>query len=192
MTTYQAHATFKFGDGRPGAAWPAANITAGLAGIKGLFTAFVLDSDIPALLRKGALETLQGRLDFARHTLTLGSNEKEWGGTLRPEQMSGVGLYVLSVADFPNPANSAPLFHWAPKTRETRLRDLMRNGGFRWAGGPLEPTRSVPNEFGPPQLFAACRATLRDAGNSEKTDPKKTIIGDAPRQRKLNAFWLTR
>ena len=53
-----------------------ADITVGVAGIKGVFTAFVLDSDIPALLSKGALETLQGRLDFARHTLTLGTNGK--------------------------------------------------------------------------------------------------------------------
>ena len=33
----------------------AADITAGAAGIKGKFAAFVLDSDIPALLSKGAL-----------------------------------------------------------------------------------------------------------------------------------------
>ena len=76
VSTYQAHATFKFGDGRTGEVCHAADITVGVAGIKGVFTAFVLDSDIPALLSKGALETLQGRLDFARHTLTLGTNGK--------------------------------------------------------------------------------------------------------------------
>ena len=67
-TTYQAHATFKFGDGRAGEVCRAADITVGVAGVKGVFTAFVLDSENPALLSKGALETLQGRLDFARHT----------------------------------------------------------------------------------------------------------------------------
>ena len=44
----------------------------GVAGVKGVFAAFVLDYDIPALLSKGALETLQGRLDFARHTSRVG------------------------------------------------------------------------------------------------------------------------
>ena len=72
MTTCQAHATFKFGDGRTGEVCRAADITVGAAGVKGVFAAFVLGSDIPALLSKGALGTLQGRLDFARHTSHVG------------------------------------------------------------------------------------------------------------------------
>ena len=52
---------FKFGDGRMGEVCHAADITVGVAGFKGAFTAFVLDSDIPALLSKGALESLRGR-----------------------------------------------------------------------------------------------------------------------------------
>ena len=74
VATYPAHATFKFGDGRTGEVCHAADITVGVAGIKGKFIAFVLDSDIPALLSKGALEPLQSCLDFARHTLTLGTH----------------------------------------------------------------------------------------------------------------------
>ena len=50
VSTYQAHATFKFGGGRTGEVCHAADITAGVAGVKGVFTAFVFDSDIPALL----------------------------------------------------------------------------------------------------------------------------------------------
>ena len=36
--------------------------------------------------------------------------------------------------------------------------------------------RAVPADFTPPQLFSACKAvTLRDAGISETSDPKKII-----------------
>ena len=49
VTTHPAHATFKFGDGRTGEVRHAADITVGVAGVKGKFAAFVLDSDIPAL-----------------------------------------------------------------------------------------------------------------------------------------------
>ena len=61
VDSYPAHAIFKFGDGRVGEVCHAADITVGVAGFKGTFTAFVLDSDIPALLSKGALESLRGR-----------------------------------------------------------------------------------------------------------------------------------
>ena len=73
----------KLGCGRTGGVCHAADITVGKDGIKGAITAFVLDSDIPALLSKGKLETLQGRLYFARHSLALGAN-----GKVVPLQMS--------------------------------------------------------------------------------------------------------
>ena len=72
VSTYPAPARFKFGDGRMGNVKFAADITVGIAGYKGTFTAFALVSDIPALLRNGALEDLRGRLDFPRDTLTPG------------------------------------------------------------------------------------------------------------------------
>ena len=53
-STYPAQVRFKFGDGRMGDVRHAADITAGAAGAKGNFTAFVLDAGSPALLRKGA------------------------------------------------------------------------------------------------------------------------------------------
>ena len=86
VASYPAHAMFKFGGGRIGEVCHAADITVGVAGFKGTFTAFVLDSDIPALLSKGALESLRGRLDFAQHTLTLGTK-----GKVIPLQMSDMG-----------------------------------------------------------------------------------------------------
>ena len=91
-----------FGGGRISEVCRAADITAGVAGVKGAITALVLDSDIPALLSKGALESLRGRLDFAQHTLTLGAT-----GKVIPLQMSDAGHYILSVADFPSRAHSA-------------------------------------------------------------------------------------
>ena len=95
VTTFPALATFKVGDGRTGEVCHAADITVGVAGIKGKFTAFVSDSDIPVALGKGALETPQGCLDFARHKLTLGIN-----GKVIPLEVSDVGHYISSVADF--------------------------------------------------------------------------------------------
>ena len=68
---YPSAARFKFGDGRIGEVQYAANITVGIAGRKGAFTAFVMDAEIPALLRKGALEALGAQLDFAKDTLLL-------------------------------------------------------------------------------------------------------------------------
>ena len=41
------------------------------AGRKGSFTAFVMDAEIPALLRMGALEAPGTQLDFAKDTLLL-------------------------------------------------------------------------------------------------------------------------
>ena len=96
VTTYPAQATLKFGNGRTGEVCHAVDITVGAAGIKGRSTAFVSDSDIPALRSTGALETLQGCLDFARHALTLGAN-----GKVIFLQVSEVGRYILSFAHFP-------------------------------------------------------------------------------------------
>ena len=171
-STYQAHATFKFGDGRTGEVCHAADIAVGVASIKGASTAFASDSDIPALLSKRALEASQGCLDFVRHAPTLGTN-----GKVIPLQMSEVGHFILSAADFSQPTYSASLFHFAAKTRERRLRYLMRNGGFRWVEEPQVPARSVSDKFTPPQLFSACMAAaLRDAGNAESSGPKKSIM----------------
>ena len=143
--------------------------------IKVKFTAFLLDSVIPALLSRGALEALQGCLDFVRHTLTLGAN-----GKVIPFQVSDVGHYIWSVADFPkmrggmhsSPSFAASLFHWAPKNRETYIMDLMKNGGVRWDEPGQVGATPVSGNFTPPKLHAAYRAVaLRDAGNSDLSSP---------------------
>ena len=92
VSPYPAQARFKFGDGRMGVARFAVDITADRAGAKGDFTAFVLDADIPALLRRGASEALGGQLEFPGDTLPLGfarggnSPGSEWYGTLYLER----------------------------------------------------------------------------------------------------------
>ena len=59
----------------------------GVAGNRGMFAAFALEADTPALLRKTAMEALGGQLDFftwfAEFTPTGGADtlEGESGGT---------------------------------------------------------------------------------------------------------------
>ena len=55
----------------------AADILVGIAGIKGEFTPSVLDADIPALLRKGAMEASGGQLEPPRDIWAL---QKRGGG----------------------------------------------------------------------------------------------------------------
>ena len=78
-------ARFKFGCGRVGEAKFAADIKVGIAGRRDPFTALVLEADIAALLRKGALEALGGHLDFLRDV---------------PLMVHEMGHYVLSVVAF--------------------------------------------------------------------------------------------
>ena len=116
--------------------------------------------------------SLRGRLDFAQHTLTLGAT-----GKVIPLKMSEMGHYILSVADFPSRAYSASVLHWAPLDEATQLTDSMRDGGFRWVDDPAPRSYSASAAFTTPQLFSACNAvTLRDAGNSELSDPNKVIM----------------
>ena len=53
VSTYPAQARLKFGDRRMGDLRLAADITAGIAGARGNFAAFVLDADIPAFAHRG-------------------------------------------------------------------------------------------------------------------------------------------
>ena len=170
VLTYPAQARFKFGDGRTGNVCFAADITEGTAGAKGALTAFALDADIPALLRKGALEALAGQLDFARNTLILGSR-----GIGIPHRVNAMGHYILSVDDFPaDPVTpgvgspfSASFSEWGPP----RKRPNLENGGT-WLSFTAEGLCS----FAPPRTFSACKAgTLGDARDGNRSDPKKII-----------------
>ena len=123
---YPSAARFKFGDGRIGEVQYAANITVGIAGRKGTFTAFVMDAEIPALLRKGALEALGAQLDFAKDTLLL-----ERHGICVPLGLNAMGHYIMSVAEFGRggtkrtrgPQFSASYFEWPLMDQRPDLSD---------------------------------------------------------------------
>ena len=143
-----------------------------MGGVTGTFAAYVLDSDILALLSKGALESLRGCLDFAQQTLALGKT-----GKVIPLPMSDMGHYILGVVDFPARVHSASLLQWTPLNRAARLMDLMRDGDFRWSEDPEPPTSPSALSFQTPQFFSACKAViLRDAGSGEISDPNKVIM----------------
>ena len=64
-------ARFKFGGGRIGEVKYAADTKVGFAGRRGVSTAFVLEADIPALLRAGAPGALGGQFDCERDISTI-------------------------------------------------------------------------------------------------------------------------
>ena len=80
----------KFGAGSVGEVMHAADIKAVVAGRRGAFAAFALEPDIPALLRKGALEALGGQLDSERGVLTIRKH-----GADVPLSVSEMGRFVL-------------------------------------------------------------------------------------------------
>ena len=69
VSTFPASARFRFGDGCLGEVRRGAGLPAGIAGGKRKFPALVLDSDIPTLLRRGAMGALGGQSDFPRDVL---------------------------------------------------------------------------------------------------------------------------
>ena len=71
VSTHPAWARYKIGDSHLGEVRVDADISVGTARRRGLFTAFVLEADIPALLCRGALGVPGGRLDFPRNIPTL-------------------------------------------------------------------------------------------------------------------------
>ena len=95
-----------FGDGRPGDVRIAAKITRREAGCAGTVAAFVLEADIPALLRKGALEAPVGNLDFSCDVLTL--------------RKQGVGL----------PLEVNPIRPYVPEIGPPKLGGGAKVGGF--------------------------------------------------------------
>ena len=68
VTAKPAQARFRLGDGRLGEGRQA-YIAAGVAGDKGVLTAFATEGGISALSRKGALEAPVGQLDCSRGLL---------------------------------------------------------------------------------------------------------------------------
>ena len=64
----------------------------GIVGRRGTLATFLAKADIPALLRKGALEPLEGKFDFIRNCLHVGNM-----GVQVLSNASVAGHYVLSV-----------------------------------------------------------------------------------------------
>ena len=88
VSTYPASARLKFGDGRLLEVRHAAYIPVGIAGNKGMFSAFALEADIPAVLRKGAYGAPCVQLDFSRDISTLRRK-----GVVIPLGVNRVGLF---------------------------------------------------------------------------------------------------
>ena len=102
--TCSSKATFRLGGRRLGEVRHAADIPVGIAGNKGKFAAFALNADIPALLRKGAMEALGGQLDFLRGSLVLRRQ-----GVEIPLAVNRAGHYILSVVELrKDPSGSLP------------------------------------------------------------------------------------
>ena len=95
VTTYPSQAGFCLGDGRHGQEHHAADFPVGVAGHRGMFTAFALEADIPALLRKGAMEAIGGQLDFLHGSFNLRRR-----GAQIPPRVNRAGRCILSEVDF--------------------------------------------------------------------------------------------
>ena len=171
----------------------AADIKVGVAGRRGAFTAFVLDADIPAVLREGALEALGGQLDFERDALSFRTH-----GMNDPLNANEMGHYVLRVVEFDKgpprwgrgPCLAASYFEWSFSGKRPRVSE----GGLHL---PLKESGRL--RYVPPKEFSACTAvTLGDARGDSIPDPKKfflrnyVLIGDVPQQAKLSARWRIR
>ena len=149
MSTYPSSTRYRFGGGLQGEARHAADIPVGAAESKAKFTACVPDADIPALLRKGALEKLGAQLDFPRDLLTLNNQ-----GVRIPLRLNRIGPYILSAVNFEKdpsrkargPAVSASYYEWVLTNR----RPNLSTGGLQlpYKGDGL-------SQFEPPRTFPA-------------------------------------
>ena len=165
-----AKARFSFGDGRLREVRHAADVPVGIAGNRGMFTAFALEAEIPALLREGVMEALGGKSNFLRGSLNLPRQ-----GAQKRLGVNRVGRYILSVVDFRKdpsrsasrcPEASASLFHLVQKCPDLSDRDLH-----------LPYTPDGLYRFETPPTFAASKAViLGDAEACRLTDPKKNVM----------------
>ena len=149
----------------------------GIAGCTGAFTAFALDDEIPALLRKSALEASGAQLDFETDVLSLMRH-----GAKVPLEVNGMGHYILSAVEFGKgppcsdrrPNLAASYFEWSFLDKRPDLSD----GGLH-----LPLVESGLLCFVLPKDFSACAAvTLGDARDNSISDPKKIIM-------KLHVNW---
>ena len=92
---FPAMASSKFGNGKLGQVFCAAGVPVAIAVRREMFCDFLVGAEIPALLREGALEAMDGGLDVSRKCLHLA----KWG-TDAPLRSNAPGCYVLNVATF--------------------------------------------------------------------------------------------
>ena len=160
---HPSSARFKFGDGRIGGVKHAADNRVGIAGCKGACAAFLLDAEIPAWLRKGALEALGAQLDFEKDTLSPLRH-----GVREPLRVNAEGQYIVRAVEFGRGPNvTASYFERSVVEKRPDLSD----GGLH-----LRLAESESIRFAPPREFPACTAvTLGDAQDDSISDPKKLI-----------------
>ena len=171
IMTYGALANLKFRDGRMDDVRYAADISADIAGAKDNFAAVALAADLPALLRKGALGALRGKLDFSWYSLTFGFRGWEfpswsmiWGATCRASRIL-MGVVAIE--------HATPVFRppWV-EVAFSRMRLNPACGGIRlpFAGDGM-------CSFTPSRTFSACKAaTLGAARDGALSDPKQIIM----------------
>ena len=140
---YSTSARFKFGGGRATEVKHAADIKVGIAWGEGAFAGFVLDSDIPALLRRGVLGSLGAQLDFERDILSIRTH-----GVNVPLNVNEMGRYVLSTVEFgKGPPYWARVPVWAASYSEwpiSEKRPDLSVGGLRLPLGESGLLRFVP------------------------------------------------
>ena len=146
-------------------------------GAWGALAAFVLDSDIPAFLRKGALEALGGQPGFERDILTIRNR-----GANAPLSMNEIGHYVLIAVEFGKvppcsdrgPNSAASYVDWS---------FLEKRPDFSDGGLHLHLVGRGLLRFVPPKEFPACAAAnLGDARDNCISGTKKIFM-------KLHANW---
>ena len=131
MQPCPARARSNWGDGSLGRVQFAADVPAGIAGGRGRFAALFLEAGIPALLRKGAVEAVGGRLAFASNALMLAEM-----GVAAPLKVSGAGRYVLRAASrgkergksVRGPNHSVSQYKWGARTFPAAVCAFLRRG----------------------------------------------------------------
>ena len=122
-------AQFKFGNGRMGEIRLVAHAPVGSAGCREKFATLLADADIRALLRKGAVGSLTGKLDFPHGCLHLRGRGAE---VLLKANMARRDVLCVAPIDFGN-VRPAPRGATQPVSRSIWdgevLRIEMRNGG---------------------------------------------------------------
>ena len=127
-----------------------------------------LRAEIPALLRKGALDALGDPLDFEKDALSPTRH-----GVMAPLQVNEAGDYILSVVEFGTgpprsdrrPSLAASYFEWSFSEERPDLSD----GGLHLPHVESGHLRFVP----PIEFSASTAATSGDARDDGSSDPEK-------------------